>query len=84
MSKGWHGKLLRVDLSAGTCSVEALNEQWAKQYLGGRGLASKYLVEEVAPETDPLSAANKLIFATVTSRAHPEALREFLYSLDFK
>ena len=47
MSKGWHGKLLRVDLSAGTCNVEALNEQWAKDYLGGRGLASKYLVEEV-------------------------------------
>lgn len=64
MSKGWHGKLLRVDLSAGTCKGEALNEEWAKAYLGGRGLASKYLVEEVPAETDALSADNKLIFAT--------------------
>ncbi|WP_303722174.1 aldehyde ferredoxin oxidoreductase family protein [Malonomonas rubra] len=62
--KGWNGKLLRVDLSAGTCSVEALNGQWAKEFLGGRGLASKYLVEEVSPETDPLSPDNKLIMAT--------------------
>jgi aldehyde:ferredoxin oxidoreductase len=61
---GWHGKLLRVDLTAGTCKTEALNAQWAKEYLGGRGLASKYLVEEVAAEVDPLSPKNKLIMAT--------------------
>ena len=64
MSKGWHGKLLRVDLSAGTCKVEALNEQWAKEFLGGRCLASKYLVEEVPADVDALSPDNKLIFAT--------------------
>jgi aldehyde:ferredoxin oxidoreductase len=61
---GWHGKLLRVDLTAGTCKTEALNLQWAKQFLGGRGLASKYLVEEVAADVDPLSPNNKLIMAT--------------------
>jgi aldehyde:ferredoxin oxidoreductase len=37
---------------------------WAKQYLGSRGLASKYLVEEIDPKVDPLSAANKIIWAT--------------------
>lgn len=64
MSNGWHGKLLRVDLSAGTCKVEALNEDWAKQFLGGRGLGTKYFVEEVDPEVDALSPENKLIMAT--------------------
>ncbi len=61
---GWHGKLLRVDLTAGTCEVEALNEEWAKEYIGGRGLGTKYFVEEVAADVDALSAENKLIMAT--------------------
>ena len=62
--KGWQGKLLRVDLTAGTCTDEVLNEEWAKEYLGGRGLGTKYFVEEVAADVDPLSADNKLILAT--------------------
>ena len=60
---GWHGKLLRVNLTAGTCEIEALNAKWAKEFLGGRGLASKYLVEEVAADVDALSPQNKLIMA---------------------
>lgn len=64
MSKGYQGKLLRVDLKAGTCKTEPLNQEWAKAYLGGRGLASKYLAEEVAADVDPMSPANKLIMAT--------------------
>ena len=34
---------------AGTCTSEPLNMKWAKEYLGSRGLASKYLVEELDP-----------------------------------
>ncbi len=64
MNKGWQGKILRVNLTAGTCKTEALNEAWAKAYIGGRGLASKYLTEEVSPEVDPMSPENKLIMAT--------------------
>lgn len=60
----WQRKLLRVNLSAGTCSSEDLNMEWAKDYLGGRGLASKYLVEEVDPKVDPLAPENKLIMTT--------------------
>ncbi len=64
MSKGYKGKVLRVDLSSGTCKTEALNAEWAKSYLGGRGLASKYLTEEISPDVDPMSPKNKLIMAT--------------------
>jgi len=60
----WTRKILRVDLSKGTCTPEALNMDWAKEYLGQRGLASKYLVEEVDPKCDALGADNKLIMAT--------------------
>ncbi|MEY3286328.1 MAG: hypothetical protein RL500_1058 [Pseudomonadota bacterium] len=60
----WAGKILRVNLAAGTCKSEPLNMTWAKQYLGSRGLATKYIVEEVDPKVDPLSADNKIIWAT--------------------
>jgi aldehyde:ferredoxin oxidoreductase len=60
----WAGKLLRVNLTAGTCTPEPLNMTWARQYLGSRGLGSKYLVEEVDPKVDPLSPDNKIIWAT--------------------
>jgi|GEM_PF-1637367 len=50
----WSGKFLRVNLSKGTCQSEPLNMQWAKEYLGSRGLASKYLVEEIDPKVGRL------------------------------
>ena len=60
----WAGKILRVNLTAGTVKSEPLNMNWAKQYLGSRGLASKYLVEEIDPKVDPLAPGNKVIWAT--------------------
>ncbi|MBK7530756.1 aldehyde ferredoxin oxidoreductase family protein [Piscinibacter sp.] len=60
----WAGKILRVNLTAGTVKSEPLNMDWARAYLGSRGLATKYIVEEVDPKVDPLSEANKLIWAT--------------------
>lgn len=60
----WQKKILRVNLTEGTCTAEPLNMEWAADYLGQRGLGSKYLVEEVDPKVDPLSPDNKLIFAT--------------------
>ncbi|MGH8753865.1 MAG: aldehyde ferredoxin oxidoreductase family protein [Burkholderiales bacterium] len=59
----WHKKVLRVNLTRGTCAEEPLNMKWADEYLGQRGLASKYLVSEIDPKVDPLSPDNKLIFA---------------------
>ena len=61
---GWTKKILRVDLSTGSIKTEPLNMQWAKDYLGQRGLATKYFVEEVDPKVEPLSPANKLIMTT--------------------
>ena len=61
---GWQKKILRVNLTEGTCTPEPLNMEWANDYLGQRGLATKYLVEEIDPRVDPLSPDNKLIFAT--------------------
>ncbi len=60
----WAKKILRVNLTEGTCKTEPLNMDWAAKYLGQRGLATKYFVEEVDPKVAPLSPANKLIMAT--------------------
>ena len=60
----WAKRILRVNLTAGTCTEEPLNMEWAEQYLGQRGLATKYLSTEIDPKVDPLSPDNKLIIAT--------------------
>ncbi|HHV37891.1 MAG TPA: aldehyde ferredoxin oxidoreductase family protein [Tepidimicrobium sp.] len=64
MMNGWVGKLIRVNLSDKTIEVEKLNMEDANLYLGGRGLGSKYLYDEIDPTVDPLSPDNKLIFMT--------------------
>ncbi|MDP2073494.1 aldehyde ferredoxin oxidoreductase family protein [Hydrogenophaga sp.] len=60
----WAGKILRVNLTAGTVTSEPLNTEWARAYIGSRGLGSKYLVSEVDPKVDPLAPENKIIWAT--------------------
>jgi len=60
----WTGKILRVNLSTGECRSEPLNMTWAKDYLGSRGLATKYFTQEVDAKVDPLSVDNKIIWAT--------------------
>ena len=60
----WAGKLLRVNLTDGTCKAEPINMDWAGEYLGQRGLATKYLMEEIDPKVDPLAPENKMIMAT--------------------
>ena len=60
----WAKRILRVNLTEGTIAEEPLNMEWAQQYLGQRGLATKYLVSEIDPKVDPLSPDNKMIIAT--------------------
>ncbi|HXG11222.1 MAG TPA: aldehyde ferredoxin oxidoreductase family protein [Gemmataceae bacterium] len=61
---GWTGKLLRVNLSTGQSRVEDIPEAWLRDYIGGRGVADRYLWQEMDPRVDPFSPENKLIFAT--------------------
>lgn len=57
------GTTLRVNLTTGTITTEDFPRDLAKKYLGGRGLATKMLYDEVDPKVDPLSPENKLFFA---------------------
>jgi len=64
MGYGFMGQLLRVNLTERKITSEEINQTWAKQYLGGAGLATKYFYEEVPGGVDPLGPENKLIFMT--------------------
>ncbi len=64
MMYGWTGTVLRVNLTTRQISKEPLREEWARDFIGGRGLGAKYLFEEVNPQVDAFSPENKLIFAT--------------------
>jgi aldehyde:ferredoxin oxidoreductase len=61
---GWTGRLLRVNLTSGTSKVEDIPAAWLRDYIGGRGVADRYLWEEMDPTLDPFAPGNKLIFAT--------------------
>ncbi len=56
--------MLRVDLTNEEIKRETIAGEDVKNYLGGRGLASKILYDEIDPKVDPLSPENKLIYAT--------------------
>ena len=58
------GTILRVDLSSGKIEKEPLEEHLRVKYIGGRGINSRLLFDEVGPEVDPLSPENRLIFGT--------------------
>jgi aldehyde:ferredoxin oxidoreductase len=60
----WHNRVLFVNLTTQVSRVEPLNPQWRDDYLGSRGLASKYLMEMMDPAADAMSPENVLIFAT--------------------
>src|SRR4030065_2102696 len=64
MADGYTGKVLRVDLTNEKITTEALNKEWAKQFLGGKGLGARYLFEELKPGADPMSPENILMVWT--------------------
>ena len=60
---GSWGKVLRVDLTKGTTSVEAMDEATFRRHPGGRALIAHYLLTELPRDVDPLGPENLLIFA---------------------
>lgn len=60
---GFVGRILRIDLTTGGVSTETPPENFYRRYLGGRGLATYYLLKEVPPGIDALDPANLFILA---------------------
>ncbi len=60
----YNNKVLRVNLSTKQISTEELNQKYVQDYIGGRGLGTRMLLDEIDPKINPLSEENKLLFVT--------------------
>ncbi len=60
----FRGKILKIDLTNKKISVKPLNEEIAKDFLGGAGYACHYLYDKLDQNTDPLSPENILMIMT--------------------
>jgi aldehyde:ferredoxin oxidoreductase len=60
MPNGYTGRILHVQLSEQRTWVETPPEAFYRKYLGGSAMGLAYLLQELKPETDPLSPDNIL------------------------
>ncbi|NLW80133.1 MAG: aldehyde ferredoxin oxidoreductase family protein [Desulfovibrionales bacterium] len=61
---GFYNRGLRVDLSAGRYEAFIISDELLTQTLGGKGLATYFMLKEIPAGSDPLSSENIVIFAT--------------------
>ncbi len=59
---GWAGKILRVDLTKEKITTEP-TMKYARDFLGGSGIGTKILYDEVPPEVKPFDPESKVIIA---------------------
>ncbi len=62
MLSGYAGKILHVDLTAGTIEVEEPDEDLYRTYMGGSALGLYYLLKNTPAGADPLGPDNTLAF----------------------
>ena len=58
---GYANHTAHIDLTAGKVEYKPIPEDWARKYIGARGLGVRYMLEN-GPEVDPLSPDNLLCF----------------------
>ena len=61
---GWTGTILRVDLTGEKIIKQPLDDSVARDFLGGRGLNSMTLFNEVKAGIDPLGPENVLCLSS--------------------
>ncbi|GAB4556605.1 MAG: aldehyde ferredoxin oxidoreductase family protein [Anaerolineales bacterium] len=70
MPHGYNGKILHVDLTTGTLTVETPPESFYRTYMGGSAMGLYYILKEMPAGIDPLAPENVLtIFTGVTTGA---------------
>jgi len=74
---GYMNTILRVDLTTETVTTQSLDEKVMRLVLGGKGLASLILYNELAPYTSPFAPETPIIFAVgpLTGTTAPTAGR---------
>lgn len=74
---GYAGSVLTINLNDESKKITQLQRSIVHEYLGGKGLAAKVLLEELSPETKPLSPENIILFVNgpLTGTLAPSASR---------
>lgn len=70
MLGGYANRIAHVDLSSATVEYHPIPENWARKYIGARGLGVRYVLQAGA-EVDPLSADNLLCVMNGDGRDAP-------------
>ena len=75
----YFGSLLRINLTSGQASEEAISPHLLKQFVGGKGLGAWFLLQEVPARCDPLGVENKLFLVpgVLTGTPAPGASKYF-------
>ncbi len=71
MAEGYCGKILTVDLTERTTTIEEPAEDYYRMYLGGWGFIAHELLKRTAAGVDPLAPENPLVFATGVASGTP-------------
>ncbi len=71
MPYGYNGKILHVNLSQRSLTVEEPPEQFYRTYMGGSALNLSYLLKEMPPRVDPLSPENILALSVGVTTGAP-------------
>lgn len=61
---GFHGRILTIDLTAQNSFIEETDRQLLNKYLGGKGLATRLLLDRNPQGVNPLAPENIMVFAT--------------------
>src|SRR5687767_10901298 len=64
MPNGYNGKILHVDLTQGTLTVEEPDEAFYRKYMGGSAMGMYYILREMPKGADPLGPENVLTLMT--------------------
>ncbi len=61
---GFYNRILRIDVTNASARVEPLSDEILSRTLGGKGLGTYLLLQDLEAGLDPLSPANEMILAT--------------------
>lgn len=67
----YQNKVLRINLPEEDATIEPLRMDFAEKYVGSKGLAIRYMYEDMKPGIDPLGPENNLYFTTGPMTATP-------------
>ena len=63
MPFGYNGKILHVDLTNRSITIENPGKDFYRKYVGGSALGMYYLLKDTPPNADPLGPDNVMVFA---------------------